>query len=385
MTDGNGILVVAGEASGDRAAARVVEELRRFGYARFFGLGGEAMERAGVRLIRRTDLLAAIGIRPAARRLGAWIDAWAALREEIVAASPRAALLVDSPELNLPLARVLTESGARVVQYVGPQVWAWRPWRLALLRARTHHVALVLPFEKPLYDGAGVPASFVGHPILDEPPSMPRGRVRGMLHVPGRAPLIALLPGSRSSEVEALGPAMIEAGLRLLRQGMCPVFAPAPGVADGMVLRARSVGCAALPGRVRARDLLGACDAAVAASGTVTLEAAVEGAPMAVVYKVGPLSWRIARRLVRVDRVALPNILAGRAIVPELLQDEVTGEALARTVAGLLEPAERARQRRELALVAAALGGAGAASRVARVVARAGGSTEEDGEEQGEG
>ena len=358
----------AGEPSGDRIAARVAEELGREG-ARLYGLGGSLAQGAGIELISRTDGMAAVGLSGVVRALSSWLDLWARTRREIDSRPPDAALLVDSPELNLPLARALKTAGARVVQYVGPQVWAWRPSRLGLLRDRTDFVALVLPFEKPLYDRAGVRADFVGHPLVDEKAAVPGARVRRLLHVaPGRG-LVTLLPGSRRSEVEALAPAMVDAGLRLLRAGITPVLAPFPGTLPPRLEEAaRSAGCAFAPRGLAVRDLLGASDAAIAASGTVTLEAALEGVPMVVAYRLGSVSWRLARRLVRVDHIALPNLIAGREIVPEFLQGRVTGANLAAAAMDLLGGPSGDRQREALFDVARSLGRPGVAGRVADLV-----------------
>jgi lipid-A-disaccharide synthase len=255
---------------------------------------------------------------------------------------------VDSPELNLPLARVLKSRGVAVLQYVGPQVWAWRPGRLNLLRERTDHVALILPFEKEIYDRAGVSATFVGHPLLDEAPAAPRTQVRRMLHVGENTPVIALLPGSRKAEVGRLAQPMFETAMRLLKMGMCPVFAPSPVVAHGdLMTHARGVGCAILPPGLRARDLLGASDAALAASGTVTLEAVLEDVPLGVVYKMDALSFAAARRLVRIPHVGLPNILAGKMIVSELLQEKASPFHMVALVENLLEQDTAKRQRND--------------------------------------
>jgi len=363
------LLVVAGEPSGDRAAAPVVgalgAELRGA-----FGVGGERLSLAGVELLAHIRGLTALGLGDSLSRFGAWGRAWCRVREAATARRPGAALLVDTPEINLPLARALTADGVPVVVYVGPQVWAWRPGRLGLLRDRSRIVALVLPFEKPLYDRAGVRAEFVGHPLLDEPAGAPPGGVRTALGVGAGEPLVALLPGSRRAEVAALLPPMVDAAVRLAAAGARAVLAPGPDTASAALLDlARAAGVAVLDRGQRARDLLGAADAALVASGTATLEAAIAGTPLAVVYRVGPLSWLAARLLVDVPYVGLPNWVAGRRVVPELLQAEANGPKLAETALALLEPVERQRQQQALAEVRERLGTPGAAARVAALVA----------------
>jgi lipid-A-disaccharide synthase len=358
------LLIVAGERSGDRIAARALSALG-VGGVRAFGIGGDALAALGVELVAHVRDLSAIGVGAVAARLAAWSSAWARLRREIAVRRPRVALLVDAPDFNLPLARVLTGEGAAVLQYVGPQVWAWRRRRLELLKERTRHVALVLPFEKPLYDAAGVRATYVGHPLLDEPAPLPRAAARRALGAGPDEPLVALLPGSRRSETSAHARPMSEAAVVLGRRGIRTAFAPAPDAfSPAELTSARDAGCL-VPGEgLDARDVLGACDAALVASGTATLEAALLGTPLAVVYRLGFVSRALARALVDVPYVGLPNWVAGRRVVPELLED-VTGERLARAACDLLEAETTASMRRDFARIRDALGPPGAAARVA--------------------
>jgi lipid-A-disaccharide synthase len=334
-----------------------------------FGIGGDRLANAGVELLAHIRDLTALGVGDSIGRLGAWSRAWCSVRDEAARRRPRVALLVDTPEVNLPLARALTADGISVVWYIGPQVWAWRPWRLQLLRDRSEVVALVLPFEKELYDQAGVRAEFVGHPLLDEPIGAGREQVRCALGVSPETPLVALLPGSRRAEVAALAEPMIDAGSRLRSLGIRPVLAPGPDAqVAGLSDRAEAAGVAVLPTGHGARDLLGAADAALVASGTATLEAAIAGTPLAVVYRVGAVSWLLARLLVDVPYIGLPNWVAGRRVVPELVQDEAHGSAMAEMAAALLEPVERERQLVDLGDVCARLGQPGAARRVASLI-----------------
>jgi lipid-A-disaccharide synthase len=238
---------------------------------------------------------------------------------------------------------------------VGPQVWAWRKGRIGLLGERCDITALILPFEKPIYDANGIRSVFVGHPLLDEPLPAPRDEVRKELGVDAEQKMVALLPGSRPGEVGRHSAPMLTAATRLRERGVYTVFAP--GVPSTRAL-----------GTWQARDLLGAADGAVIASGTATLESAVLGTPLAVVYRMGKLSWFAAKRLVKVPWVGLPNLVAGKQIVPELLQENATGEAIFRQALALLEPEEQQRQRRELREVREMLGSPGAAERVAALV-----------------
>ena len=362
------LLVVAGERSGDRIAARALSALRDGEEASAFGLGGDALAALGVELVAHVRDLAAIGVGPVAARLAAWTSAWVRLREEIARRRPRAALLVDAPDVNLPLARILTEQGVAVLQYVGPQIWAWRRRRLRLLASRTRHVALVLPFEKPLYDAAGVRASYVGHPLLDEPAPAPRAATRlGLGFGPGE-PLVALLPGSRRGEISAHTAPLSEAARILSRHGVRAAFVPAQGSASSAELEiARGSGCIVPGCAFDVRDVLAASDAALVASGTATLEAALLGVPLAVVYRLGFASRTLARALVDAPYVGLPNWVAGRRVVPELL-GVVEGESLARTALALLDPEAAASMRRAFDGIRAVLGPPGAARRVAKLL-----------------
>jgi lipid-A-disaccharide synthase len=363
------LLVVAGEPSGDRMAARVVRQISTSQQILSFGIGGAAMEEAGVDILTRIDEIAAVGVGDTAFGFKRWIDAWSGLREAIKKTPPGVALLVDAPEFNLPLARILTEAGTRVVFYVAPQIWAWRSGRDGLLARRVDVLASILPFEKTLLAPAGVNVEFVGHPILDEPAARSSKIVRDILGIEANQKLVALLPGSRQGEIARHQGPMLRAGELLNNKGICSVFAPPRGIEDtAFSNRPGENGVLFLPSELSARDLLGAADAALVASGTATLEAAVAGVPMAVVYRLDRLSWLIGRLLVRVPYVGLPNWIAKRQIVPELLQDEVNGEALYRQAGKLLENEEQVRQRAELASVADSLGTPGAAGRVAALV-----------------
>jgi lipid-A-disaccharide synthase len=313
------------------------------------------MDRAGAELIDHIDHLTALGIGDVARRFVRWSRAWANVRQAVAERKPKVALLVDSPDVNLPLARVLRQEGIKVVYYVGPQVWAWRRGRIGLIRERCDVTALILPFEKTIYDANRVPAVFVGHPLLDEPLPAPRERVRKDLGIGEEQKMVAFLPGSRSGEVSRHSAPMLSAAKRLRERGVYTVFAA--GVSSPFWSEVWQT-----------RDLLGAADGAVVASGTATLEAAVLGTPLAVIYRMGKLSWFTAKRLVKVPWVGLPNLVAGKQIVPELLQQNATGEAIFRQACALLEPKQQKSQRRELWKVRERLGTPGAATRVAALV-----------------
>jgi lipid-A-disaccharide synthase len=247
------------------------------------------------------------------------------------------------------LARVLRAQGVWVVQYMGPQVYAWRKGRVGLLARRVHSLACALPFEPSFYQGTGLRVEYVGHPLLDEP--LPRGRleVRKDLGLRADAPFVALLPGSRPGELRRHVPVMEQVRDILSRQGIESLLFP-PG------------------SRVSARDALGAADAAIAASGTVTLEAALCGCPTVVMYRLDALSHALARWALDLPYLALPSWIAGRRVFPELVQERATGNLLAQAVSDLLRPGTAQAMRDDLAALAGLVGPPGAARRVAELV-----------------
>lgn len=329
----NDLLVVAGEASGDRAAAAVIAQLAG---VRAFGLGGAALAREGVELVADIRASTALGIGETVWRAGAVSRAWRAVVRGSHARQPRAALLVNYTEFNARLARKLHRAGVRVLWYGAPQVWAWRPGRAAALERWVDRMALMLPFEEPIWRAAGIDARYVGHPALEAtPPS--RDVARRQLGMTPFAPAVAILPGSRPHEVRRLLVPMLDAYERVR--------------ADRASLDARILVASSLDARTRAwtrglcearrlrsfdvdpRDgamgVLRAFDVALCASGTVTLEAALAHAVPVVLYRVGLATELAARLLVRTPHVGLPNVLLGKRAFTELLQREVRAERIA--------------------------------------------------------
>jgi len=283
---------------------------------------------------------------------------------------PDLAVLVDYPDFNLRLARALHRRGIPVVYYVSPQVWAWRPGRLREIRAHVAHMIVIFPFEQKVYDDAGVPVTFVGHPLIDlvAPEGDRDAFLAGQGLDPAR-PVIALLPGSRRKEIAHNVPT-IAGAVRLLaerRPDLQFLAAVAPSI-DARALRAALPQYVALAeGRTHA--VLAAATAAIVASGTATVEAALLGTPMVVVYRLSELTFRLGRRFVKVPHVAMANLIAGRRIVPELIQHEFTAERVAAEVLALLGPAGET-MREALGDVRRRLGAPGASGRAADVVTR---------------
>jgi lipid-A-disaccharide synthase len=378
------LLVSAVEASADLHGAAVLRELRALRPGlRAFGAGGPLMRAQGFEALVRAEDLGVMGIVEVVPALPRILEAMDTLRDAAGERRPRAALLIDSPDFNLRLARELRRLHVPVACFIGPSVWAWRAYRVRQIARDVARMLVILPFEASFYQERGVRATYVGNPLADAfrnnsvltgvPAPHPSAIIskgsdiaarRSALGLEPDRPVLALLPGSRRQEIRRLWDPLIRAGraLRAQRPGLqlvCPVaptidrallgFAPDVIFVDG-----------------RAPEVLAAADAAVVASGTATLEAALAGTPMVVVYKMSWLSWLIGRLLVRVPFVSLVNLLAGRAIVPELLQSACTPERIARAVAPLLEGGlERTMQLQGLATIRAQLAppGSGSAAR----------------------
>lgn len=362
------LLIVAGEASGDRHAARLVAALRERADVRVRGIAGPALVAAGVEAVAPMEDLAVIGFTGVLARLPRIRRAFAAMEREARAFAPHAAVLVDSPGFNFRLGPGLHALGVPVFYYIAPQVWAWHAGRARAMARWVDRLAVVFPFEEPLFRAAGVEARFVGHPLLDGlEPEVDGATLRAELGLAPDQPLLGLLPGSRRGEIAHLLGILLEAAARLRerRPALAAVIPLAPGVDRAAIEpRARRAGVQVVEGRTRA--VMAAADACAVASGTATLETALLGTPLVVVYRTGALNWEIARRVVKLPRIGLPNIVAGEEVAPELLQRELTPAALAARLAPWLDdPAARAAQRARLAMVRAKLGAPGAAARTA--------------------
>ena len=346
---------VAGEASGDLLAAPVIAALReRLPGAQCAGIAGDRMIEAGAAAWWHVRELSVRGYAEVIRELPRLLQMRAALRERLLAGRPAVMVGVDSPDFNLRLEMQLRAAGVPTVHYVSPSIWAWRPKRIEKVRRAADRVLLVFPFEQQIYDEAGIPATYVGHPLASIIPAQPDARAaRARLGLGGEEPLVALLPGSRRAEVEHIGPAFVEAAALMLRREprlrfVLPVAEPRLRALLAPALAA--AGAAA--GRItlfegRSHDCLEAADAALVASGTATLETALFGRPMVIAYRMPAASYWIMRQMGSVSFVGLPNILAGEALVPELIQHEATPAKLAGALLGLLDDRPRCERLRD--------------------------------------
>jgi lipid-A-disaccharide synthase len=352
------ILVSAGEASGDLYASLVVEELRRLepGDAprtEFFGCTGPKLRAAGVRTVVDAASLAVVGLLEVVAHIprihGEYRKLLAAVREE----PPDLAILTDSPDFHLRVARRLHQQGVPVVYLVAPQAWAWRQGRVKQMRRDISRLLCIFPFEEEFFRRAGVNATYIGHPLAGlVRPSLSRDEFFRKHRLAAGRPLISVLPGSRRGEAARHLPALLDAAGRLYREQPVNLVLPA-SVTTGAAFFEERVGGS--PIRViegESWDAMAHSDLALAASGTVTVEAALLGTPMVTFYRVTPLSWVAGKVLVTVPFYSMVNLIAGRAVVPELMQGQMTGEALAREARRLLhDPAARTEMKKGLSEV----------------------------------
>ena len=360
------ILIVAGEASGDRHAARLVTELRRLGPCRIRGVAGPALRAAGVEGVADVEDLAVIGFSGVVARLPRIGSIYRRLLEVTRGFSPHAAVLVDSPGFNFRLGPALHRLGVPVFYYIAPQVWAWHPERAAQMARWVSRLAVIFPFEEALFREAGVDARFFGHPLVEGlAPEVDEAAFRREVGAGPDARILGLLPGSRPGEMRSHGALMLETARRLrsTRPDLAVALALAPGL-EAPPGAGAGAGVTALSGRTHAVQAFSTCCAV--ASGTATLETALFATPEVIVYRTGWINYQIAKRVVRLPRIGLPNIVAQREVAPELLQGGLTADRLADTLARWLDdPAERARCRSGLGVVRERLGGPGASARAA--------------------
>ena len=336
------IALVAGEASGDILGAGLMQAIKtQHPDAEFIGVGGARMEAEGLQSSFPMERLAVMGLVEVLGRLFELLGRRRQLARELIAAKPDVFIGIDAPDFNLGLELKLRRAGIRTVHYVSPSVWAWRQKRVLKIRDACDLMLTLFPFEAQFYDAHQVPVRFVGHPLADAiPPQADRSAARESLDLPQDEPVVALMPGSRGGEVARLGELFLDAAIRLraLRPGirfLLPCATPERRAQLEQMLASRDLPLTLLNGR--SHEALAACDAVLIASGTATLEALLYKRPMVVAYRVAPLTYRILKRLVKSPYISLPNLLAERLLVPELIQDAATAEALAQALAPLID------------------------------------------------
>ncbi|MDF3194486.1 lipid-A-disaccharide synthase [Pseudomonas sp. 1928-m] len=345
MTDLMRVALVAGEASGDILGAGLMQALKaQYPQIEFIGVGGPLMQAQGLNSYFPMERLSVMGLVEVLGRLPELLSRRKRLINSLIAAKPDVFIGIDAPDFNLTLELKLRQAGIKTVHYVSPSVWAWRQKRVLKIREACDLMLTLFPFEAQFYQDHQVPVRFVGHPLADTiPQQADRAAAREALNLAQDQPVVALMPGSRGGEVSRLGSLFLDAAVRLrtLRPGIqfvLPCSSPERRAQLEQMLVGRDLPLTLLNGR--SHEALAACDAVLIASGTATLEALLYKRPMVVAYKVAPLTYRILKRLVTSAYISLPNLLAERLLVPEMIQDAATPEALAQLLAPLLDGGE---------------------------------------------
>lgn len=364
-------MIVTGEASGDLHGAGLVKAIMDKGEDLFFfGIGGRHLRNAGVKVYVDSAELSVVGITEVFSKIPKLYRSNVLAKKLLSHLAPDLLILIDFPDFNLMIARFAKKLGIPVLYYISPQIWAWRKKRVNKIKRRVDHVAVILPFEEKFYHAHGVPATFVGHPLLDTYNQVPEDA-----HAPHHfdAPVIGLLPGSRDREIARHLPLMLEAAQKLSERDKRLRFVVSLAPSANRHQIAQLVRQYPLKAAIQLTDepvekVFKKTTVVVAASGTVTLEAALFGIPMVIIYKVSPLSYWLGRTLIHVRHIGLVNLIADRSIVPELIQKDASPANIAEAVSKMLvDPSELERIRKALFGVREMLGGPGAAERVSKI------------------
>jgi lipid-A-disaccharide synthase len=365
------VMIIAGETSGDCHGSKLVGAMRKRDPALFFcGIGGPALKNEGVRIFVDASDLAVVGITEVFYKIPSILKGMALAKKTLKTLHPDLLILIDFPDFNLNVAATAKKLGISVLYYISPQIWAWRPGRVRKIGALVDHMAVILPFEEDLYRKHNIPVTFVGHPLLDSHFPLEDK----VLNEPAEVvPVIGLLPGSRDREIARHLPVMLDAAQILLKKMKNIKFiislAPDMGktyVEDIVKKHKKKTDFELVDDRVE--KVLKRSSFVIAASGTVTLESAISGTPMVIIYKVSPISYWLGRAMVRVKHIGLVNLIAGREVVPELLQDDASPDRIADTVFNMLNDASKLEKlRNELLTARNALGNPGASERVADI------------------
>ncbi|HVO65851.1 MAG TPA: lipid-A-disaccharide synthase [Syntrophales bacterium] len=367
------IMIVAGEASGDLHGGNLVREMRRIDPAiRFYGVGGRKLKEAGVELLADSADMAVVGLTEVVSKLGWILKVMSQLKASMKKDRPDLVILIDYPDFNLPLAKAAKKYGIKVFYYISPQVWAWRKGRIGQIKKTVDKIAVILPFEASLYNEAGINAEFVGHPLLDVV-GMKYSRKEAMLKfgLKEGVTTVGILPGSRQSEVSRLLPVMLRTAA-IIKKKLEPVQFVLP-LADTLdiafvsqIISQYSIKVKVI--RDEVYDIIACTDIAMVASGTATLETALMETPMVIIYKVSAPSYYVGKMVINIDHIGLVNIIAGKTVVPELIQDDANPEKIAATVMDIISDNKRMTDiKTELSKIRDMLGSPGAAERTARL------------------
>ncbi len=366
--------MITGEVSGDIYGADLARHLYKQGPVQITGIGGERMRDAGVDILFNASDISVVGFSEILPRLRAILRAYRIVTGLIKSRGVDFVILIDYPGFNIRIAGVAGRAGIPVVYYISPQIWAWRKGRLRRIARRVKKMIVILPFEEVIYKKAGVDCSFIGHPLVDEiRVTRPIEETIVRYGIDKNRPVIGLFPGSRIGEIKSLLPDLLEAA-RILKSGN-PQIQFVMAVAESLDFKPIADIVSKYPPDIKmirgeANDVINICDVIIAASGTITLQATLFEKPMVILYKLSPITYAMARLLVRINHIGLVNILAGKKIVPELLQREVTPEKIAEEAKKMLYDKEyHDRIARDLHEVRLKLGPPGASERVAKVIA----------------
>ncbi|NOQ40958.1 MAG: lipid-A-disaccharide synthase, partial [Desulfuromusa sp.] len=337
------VMIVAGEASGDLHGSNLIRAAaQHHPHLSFYGVGGDKMQAAGCHILFPSDELSVMGVVEVVRQLPKILRRFQQLKRVIrETEKPDLLILIDFPDFNLRLARVAKAAGVPVLYYISPKVWAWRSGRARIIADRVDRLALIFPFEPQIYELLGVKAEYVGNPLLDEfIENQPQGLLRHNLGIEADVQVIGIFPGSRNSELEYILDTLIETAELLHQQRpdakfLLPV---APSLSrDFLEQKFVAAGLPVLIVEENIYEVAAACNAVLTVSGTVTLQVALVGTPMAILYKVAPLSYAIGKRLITIEHAGLTNIVAGRGIVREFIQGDAEPAAMSREIIRLLE------------------------------------------------
>ena len=374
ITSGKKILIIAGEASGDLHGSHLVKEMLSLDPSlHVYGVGGEKMKNAGVELIADSKEMAVVGITEVLLKLKSIYRIYRKLKNSLTTKSPSLVILIDYPDFNLRFAREAKKKNIPIVYYISPQVWAWRKGRIKKIGRLVEKMIVIFPFEKKIYEKAKIDVDFVGHPLLDSIQSQfSREEAFRKFSLTFGVTTIGLLPGSRMNEVKRHLPPMIEA-IHLISKQIHPVqfiIPVAPGLDGGEVQSL--VGSSRENVRVIENsiyDVMRISDVVIVASGTATVEAAIMGAPMIVVYRVSPLTYLLGKMLIKVKNIGMVNIIAEKTVVPELIQKDVTPEKITSAVIQILgNPLKQEEIKKELSSLKEKIGNPGASFRAAQII-----------------
>ena len=367
-------LIVAGEASGDLHGGDLVTHMKASNpNSRFFGIGGKRMREAGVTTFFDIARMGTVGILEAFAEMPLYLKVYRTLVREIRTGQYTALILIDYPTLNLLLAKKSRDAGCPVFYFISPQIWAWHKSRIRKIRETVTRMFVVLPFEKKLYDQAGVDAEFLGHPFADQVKlSMTREQAFEKFGLQPGSKTIGLLPGSRQNEIDSLLPVMLEAAEKIQKQMPdCQFILPVAGTINSDCIRNR-LGDNPLKVRIiegKSYDVMHCCDFLIIASGSATLEAGILRRPMVIVYKLKRITYWLAKLLVETKMIGLVNIVAGKKLVPELIQGQVTADNIAQESLMILNDPERYQEvQKEMQKIQQALGEPGVMRRVAQSI-----------------